>query len=224
MTSFREARRHASRQLDRDGTDLLGLLDDALDMHLRGDTRAAAIHALTAVIGSIEEKFVETNLGTDRTIPLRKLRDGLDDLDRGLTPDMLQPARRKGGPTPAPAEERRMRTIAVLMVEAGLVEKKFETLKDGFKKVASDADRAAGYEVTADAVRRWRGNIRDDESAHALEKSGLATARDEAAALYRDFADAGFREVTYSDLLQVLKNMAKQGAKSGIPLGHPENP
>jgi len=201
--SFRESVRIEVRELDGKSVDLIAVLEAAARM---SDDREGYVHALTGVIGYLADAAAPPR----HTAKLRRLRDALDDLDRGIVAPALKPvkfARRPGDP----AFKERIKAVAVIAVEVGKAEGRFDTYGDGYREIAGIISRAGvgskGKPVSWTMVRDWRTSLRNKEREHRLPGKPPATGVDiETAALY---ADADFREASYGELKGYLRAMVE---------------
>ena len=161
--------------------------------------------------GSLESALKAAEMSLDLTLPLRRLRDALEDLDRGIVAPVVKPVKLKGTPG-TPAFKKRIKAIAVIAVEAGKAEKRFDTLEDGYREVASFLSRAGlsghmGGPLKDTAVKDWRRDLIKRELENA--RSGIPPTRGVDLVTAAIYADAWFRKMPYDQLRNILRAMVE---------------
>jgi hypothetical protein len=158
----------------------LEALVEADAMASRGDERAAMVHALCVLSDWVAEKAVARGM-IPPTNTIRRLRDALDDLERGLTAPALK-ARVLNGKPPASACEKRLRTLAVIMVEL-LRNTKGLTHAKACAKVRRDLH----IELSDATFLRHKTALETTWSGLASEDPTHATVEVESAAIYAEY-------------------------------------
>ncbi|NOE35241.1 hypothetical protein [Ruegeria sp. HKCCD7318] len=197
---FHERVKAEQRKLDRKGVDLIGMLEASAR---NPNDRKGAIHALYAVIGSLDDAGAQPHL----TVKLRRLRSALEDLDNGRVAPMLRKAEIENRPHASDAETR-IKTFAAIMVDTGKAQGLFGTLGDGYTAVARIASNA-GLDVRPDTIRGWHASVRRWAKEVLTDEGPLGlNVEAESGSTYQGEKDDGFK-TPFDDLQASLIRMIK---------------